>query len=132
MEVFYCSDPDVITSSYYTDLSDGLGVRQFYKIGVSNTTDEVISGGSQDNGTSVYVNGVWKDWLGADGMETFVDKNDNTILYGTSQYGNLYKSEDQGNTEYGIQTPTGKAGSDNGANWIVPLSKTQVYKIKSM
>ncbi len=121
--VFIAPDPDVITSSYYTDLSDGLGVRQFYKIGVSNTTDEVISGGSQDNGTSVYVNGVWKDWLGADGMETFVDKNDNTILYGTSQYGNLYKSENQGNTEYGIQTPTGKAGSDNGANWIVPFEQ---------
>ena len=128
--VFIASDPNTISSNYYDDLSEGLGIRQFYKIGTSNSATEIISGGSQDNGTSVYANGVWKDWLGADGMETFVDKNDNNILYGTSQYGNLYISYDQGNSRGHIQPPDGQAGSENLANWIVPFEQDPIVQDK--
>lgn len=121
--IFKAEDPDTINSSYYEDLSDGLGVRQFYKIGVSNTSDEIVTGGAQDNGTSVLSNSTWKDWLGADGMETFVDKNDSNKLYGTSQHGNLYVSTDQGQTRSFFLEPPGKAGSANNANWIVPFEQ---------
>lgn len=121
--VYKAADPDTISSDYYEDLTQGIGVRQFYKIGVSNTASEIVSGGSQDNGTSVFANGVWKDWLGADGMETFVDKDNNNLLYGTSQYGNLYYSTDQGDSRSWLSPPDGKAGSDNNANWIVPFEQ---------
>jgi len=121
--VYKASDPNNITANYYEDLSSGIGVRQFYKIGVYSGSSEIVSGGSQDNGTSVLVGGVWKDWLGADGMETFVDKDDSETLYGTSQFGILYFSPDQGDTRFGLDTPTEKAGSDNGANWIVPFEQ---------
>lgn len=128
--VFIAPDPDTISANYYTDLSNGLGVREFYKIGVSNSATEVISGGSQDNGTSVYAGGVWKDWLGADGMETFVDKNDHNILYGTSQYGYLYKSPDLGENAQNVASPAGKAGSANFANWIVPFEQDPIVQGK--
>ena len=83
--------------TYYTDLTAGLGIRQFYKIGISQTDPVIVSGGSQDNGTSVYrADGIWYDWLGADGMESFVDHSDSNTMYGTSQNGTLYKSYDQG------------------------------------
>ena len=95
--IFVANDPLNVSSTYYTDLSAGLGIRQFYKIGISQTDPVIVSGGSQDNGTSVYrADGTWYDWLGADGMETFIDHSDSNVLYGTSQNGTLYKSIDQG------------------------------------
>ena len=95
--IFVANDPLNVSSTYYTDLSAGLGIRQFYKIGISQTNPVIVSGGSQDNGTSVYrADGIWYDWLGADGMETFIDHSDPGILYGTSQGGTLYKSYNQG------------------------------------
>jgi hypothetical protein len=128
--VYKASDPNNITANYYEDLSSGIGVRQFYKIGVYSGSSEIVSGGSQDNGTSVLVGGVWKDWLGADGMETFVDKDDSNTLYGTSQYGFLYFSPDQGDTRFGLETPSEKAGNDNGANWIVPFEQDPLISEK--
>ena len=95
--IFVANDPLNVSSTYYTDLSAGLGIRQFYKIGISQTNPVIVTGGSQDNGTSVYrADGIWYDWLGADGMETFIDHSDPGILYGTSQGGTLYKSYNQG------------------------------------
>ena len=95
--IFVANDPLNVSSTYYTDLSAGLGIRQFYKIGISQTDPVIVSGGSQDNGTSVYrADGIWYDWLGADGMETFIDHSNSDILYGTSQRGTLYKSYNQG------------------------------------
>ena len=95
--IFVANDPLNVSSTYYTDLSAGLGIRQFYKIGISQTDPVIVSGGSQDNGTSVYrADGIWYDWLGADGMETFIDHSNPGILYGTSQGGTLYKSYNQG------------------------------------
>ena len=128
--VYKASDPNNITANYYEDLSSGIGVRQFYKIGVYSGSSEIVSGGSQDNGTSVLVGGVWKDWLGADGMETFVDKDESNTLYGTSQYGFLYFSPDQGDTRFGLETPSEKAGNDNGANWIVPFEQDPLISEK--
>ena len=121
--VFKASQPNTISSSYYQDLSTGLSIRQFYKIGVSKGNQEMITGGSQDNGTSVLNNGVWSDWLGADGMETFIDKDDSNLIYGTSQYGKLYLTRDAGQTYNNISAPLDKAGGDNGANWVVPFEQ---------
>jgi hypothetical protein len=120
--IFVAENPLTIDTDYYTDLTSGLGIRQFYKIGVSQTDPEVISGGSQDNGTSVMdINGNWTDWLGADGMESFVDKNNNSILYGTSQNGSLYKSYNGGVSYNGISRPEGKSG-----NWITPFEQDPI------
>lgn len=117
--IFVAENPLVVNSNYYTDLSTGLGIRQFYKIGVNQNVPEVITGGAQDNGASVFTNtGVWKDWLGADGMETFVDKTNNNILYGTTQNGSLYRSNNQGTTYFGLNSPDNKEG-----NWITPFEQ---------
>jgi len=122
--IFVADDPLNVSSSYYRDLTPGLGVRQFYKIGISQTNPVVVSGGSQDNGTSVLgSNGIWKDWLGADGMESFVDKNNSNILYGTSQNGTLYKSYSGGNARNGISSPEGKTG-----NWITPFEQDPIQQ----
>ncbi|MEY8847456.1 T9SS type A sorting domain-containing protein [Psychroserpens sp. XS_ASV72] len=117
--IYVADDPLNVSTSYYRDLTPGLGIRQFYRIGISQTDPVIVTGGSQDNGTSVLgSNGVWKDWLGADGMETFVDKDNSNILYGTSQNGTLYKSVNGGNSQFWFQSPLGKTG-----NWITPFEQ---------
>lgn len=124
--VFKAENPQVVSSNYYTDLTTGLGIRQFYKIGVSQTNPAIITGGSQDNGTSVFdTNGNWNDWLGADGMEGFVDKNDPTLLYGTSQFGVLYRGTNTGNNAFNVTSPDGKGGTADW-NWITPFEQDPI------
>ncbi|MEQ1745198.1 MAG: T9SS type A sorting domain-containing protein [Saprospiraceae bacterium] len=105
----------------FEDRSIGLGIREFYKIGVSKTDPNLVSGGAQDNGTSVMrgQEREWVDWLGADGMETFVDWDDPNIIYGTSQYGSMYISYDQGSTRSNIAKPD---SIEEGA-WITPFEQ---------
>jgi len=105
----------------FIDRTSGLGIREFYKIGVSKTNPNVVSGGSQDNGTSVMrgTDRVWVDWLGADGMETFVDWNNANILYGTSQNGSMYRSTNQGNSRTSISKPPDVG---DGA-WVTPFEQ---------
>lgn len=117
--IFVAENPTEVNTEYYTDLTTGLGIRQFYKIGISQTDPVIVTGGSQDNGTSVYgTDGIWRDWLGADGMESFVDKNNSDILFGTSQNGSLYKSLNSGVGYFGIGSPENKSG-----NWITPFEQ---------
>ncbi len=116
--VYIAENTSYVNANYFRDITTGLGIRAFYKLGISQTSPVVISGGAQDNGTSFYTpTRGWGDWLGADGMETFVDKNNPNILYGTSQGGVLYKTTNQGGNYQGI-TPYGKSG-----NWVTPFEQ---------
>ncbi|MEM6515262.1 MAG: YCF48-related protein, partial [Bacteroidota bacterium] len=121
--IFVAENPTNVNSNYYTDLSTGLGIRQFYKIGISQSSPVMVTGGSQDNGTSVMgTDGIWRDWLGADGMESFVDKDNNNILYGTSQFGTMYKSFNAGNGNSSfIPSPENKSG-----NWVTPFEQDPI------
>lgn len=107
-----------VSEDFYEDISDGLGIRQFYKIGVSQTIPVTITGGSQDNGSSWFTDEFgWQDWLGADGMEGFVDKDNRYVLYGTTQNGGLY-SKDQFDFITYIDRPENKVGS-----WVTPFDQ---------
>ncbi|MDO1501565.1 T9SS type A sorting domain-containing protein [Winogradskyella maritima] len=129
--IYYSTDD----ATSWTDISAGLAIRQFYRIGASQTDADRVSGGSQDNGTGTLVNGVWRDWLGADGMETFIDYSNADIIYATTQRGSLQKSTDGGISRASISQPS----ADNG-NWVTPFeqdpnvastiytAKDQIYK----
>ena len=111
-----------ISSSYFTDLSSGLGIRQFYAFGISQTNPVVMTGGAQDNGSVTRTSaGIWRDWLGGDGMEGFVDKTNSQTIYGTAQNGSLNKSLDGGVTRIGISSPESKEG-----NWVTPFEQDPV------
>ncbi|NVK52124.1 MAG: T9SS type A sorting domain-containing protein [Flavobacteriaceae bacterium] len=116
--IYIADDPaGTIDTNFYVSKTQGMGIHQFYKIGISQTSPAIITGGSQDNGANVLIGGVWKHWLGADGMETFIDKNDSKILYGTTQNGSMSKSTDSGATRFDLTTPTGKG------NWVTPFEQ---------
>ncbi len=120
--LFVAENTSNINSNYYEDLTDGLGIREFYKMGISQTSSTKISGGSQDNGTSIYSEQTnqWKDWLGADGMETFFDINNSNIVYGTIYNGQLYKSYNGGNSYTSLPKVF------NGA-WVTPYEPDPNY-----
>jgi hypothetical protein len=124
--IFEANNPTDVNSDYYTDLTTGMGIRQFYKIGISQTNPVLVTGGSQDNGSSFFqADGNWIDWWGADGMEGFVDKNNPEILYGTSQYGSFVKSIEAGNSVMFITQPDEKGGQTTW-NWVVPFEQDPI------
>ncbi|NNE30769.1 MAG: T9SS type A sorting domain-containing protein [Winogradskyella sp.] len=126
--IFKAENPTVVNSNYYTDLTPGLGIRQFYRIGISQTDPVIVTGGSQDNGSTVLgSDGVWRDWWGADGMEGFVDKDNSQLIYGTSQFGSFVKSVDGGNNVSGVSQPDSKGGQSNW-NWIVPFEQDPIVQ----
>ncbi len=125
-KVFAGTDGGVYTSTdkggQYIDKTTGISCREFYRIGVSKTDPNVVTGGSQDNGTSCMrgASREWVCWLGADGMESFVDWSNPNKLYGTSQNGSMYKSTNQGNSRSGISGPSG-----DGA-WVTPFEQDPI------
>ena len=91
--IFKAEDTANVTSDYYEDLSTGLGIRQLYKIGITQTPEVIVTTGSQDNGSSFYSEAEgWKDWIGADGMEGFVDKDNSSKMFGMIQFGGVYRT----------------------------------------
>lgn len=100
----------------WTDLSAGLGIRQFYRIASSPTNGTVVTGGAQDNGSvAKQSSGTWVDWLGADGMEGLVSPTNHLNLWGTSQNGQLYRSTNGGSTRTSLASITGGA-------WVTPIA----------
>lgn len=47
-------------------------MREFYRIGISQSDRNIHIGGSQDNGTSILDEEGWLEWNGGDGMEAVV------------------------------------------------------------
>lgn len=125
--VYKATNPTSITSNYYTDLTDGISNRQFYRIGVSQTNPVVVTGGSQDNGSSVLrTDGQWYEWWGADGGETLVDKDDSNILYGSTQFGGFVKSTDGGQSLFDITRPDEKGGQSNWNFYSTPFEQDPI------
>jgi photosystem II stability/assembly factor-like uncharacterized protein len=98
----------------YTDLSVGLAISQFYRIGASAQNETPIIMGSQDNGTNVLSGNGFDRGLGGDGMDCAIHSNNDNIMFGELYYGDLYKSQNGGNQFYSI------APAQDGA-WVTPF-----------
>ncbi|MCW1146811.1 VPS10 domain-containing protein [Flavobacterium lacisediminis] len=102
----------------FTDLTAGVQISQFYKIAVSKQTAANMVGGLQDNGGHAYSGGQWKNYYGADGMDTAINPTNQNQYYGFIQYGSsMYISSTAGNSASGS---VGSPGGVNG-NWVTPL-----------
>ena len=98
-----------------------LPITQFYNIEVDRTQPERLYGGTQDNNTIRTVTGGASDWnsiWGGDGFHVNVDPVDNSYIYVESQYGNLGRSTDGGDS-FNYAT-NGISGSDRN-NWNTPV-----------
>lgn len=105
-------------TTLWTDLTNGLGITQFYRIAVTDMATFTI-GGAQDNGSKLVNNGAYHELTGGDGMQCQIDYSDPDILYTSSQYGAFNISTDGGNSFQNISNniaspaPTG--------SWVTPL-----------
>ena len=97
----------------WTDISDGLQITQFYSLGVSQTVQDLVITGSQDNGTFLKSGNNWDPVIGGDGMECIIDYTNSNIMYGALYYGDVRKSTNGGNSFSSI------APANNGA-WETP------------
>ena len=102
----------------FTDLTAGVQISQFYKIAVAKQTSANMVGGLQDNGGHAYSGSQWKNYYGADGMDTAINPTNPNQYYGFIQNGNsLYISNSAGNS---ISSSVSSPGGANG-NWVTPL-----------
>jgi hypothetical protein len=121
-KLFCGSDGGIYVSSNggtnFTDLTAGVQISQFYKIAVSKQSAAKMMGGLQDNGGYAYSDNQWKNYYGADGMDTAINPNNPNQYYGFIQFGgNLYISNNAGNGLSGSVPSPGVEG-----NWVTPLA----------
>lgn len=98
----------------WVDISDGLEIAQFYKLGLSKSNPNRVVAGAQDNGTEMLTNTTWDAIRGADGMECIIDHYDQDVIYSSSQYGGLRKSFNGGNSWSNIKPVNYEGG------WVTP------------
>lgn len=100
----------------FTNISFGMGIRMFYRLGLADSDPAKVVCGAQDNGACIRTStGNWIDWLGADGMEQAFDRTNANIVYGSSQNGELYKSTNGGTSYSDIPEP------ETSGDWTTPF-----------
>ncbi len=99
---FVCSDGGISKTSdsgtSFTDISANLAIAQQYRLGLSSTSTGKVLTGHQDNGTNLLNAGNWNQVYGGDGMDCFIDRTNDNVMYGSYVYGEYYKSTNGGAT----------------------------------
>jgi photosystem II stability/assembly factor-like uncharacterized protein len=99
----------------WKDISNGLGITQFYRNAVHNDVTYCL-GGAQDNGTKKLAGGVYTDLTGGDGMHCLISNADPAnIFFTATQYGNVRVTYDGGANFNSITEDLPTPGA-----WITP------------
>jgi len=96
-------------------LSEDIGIRMNYNLGVSQSNHDRTIVGSQDNGTSVNTESGWVEMYGADGMEGLIQPLNDDWMIGSWQNGGRIITNDAGQSKSTI-----KPGGEDGY-WIAPI-----------
>ncbi|MFW5701973.1 MAG: hypothetical protein ACOCX7_03405, partial [Bacteroidota bacterium] len=102
----------------WEDISDGLAIHQFYRSGISEMGDQVLVGGTQDNGVQLFKNNKWMHVHGGDGMECLIDYKDPNYVYAENYYGSLVRSTN-GGMSFRTILNTNMVGEN--AAWVTPF-----------
>lgn len=112
---------------YYTDnrgatwheITEGLGIGQIYRLGVSATNPYLTATGFQDNGSATWTGKEWLTTGGGDGMESAIDPTDYLYSYTTLYYGTITQLMFNGyNRQVGGK---GIGGIDEDGAWVTPF-----------
>jgi len=102
----------------WQERSNGMIITSFYRIGLCEMFPGYVVGGAQDNSSFYNKNGNWINFIGGDGMDCMINPDDPNIVYGSSQYGSLVRSDNGGqNTRY--ISPSGFG--QNTCEWTTPI-----------
>ncbi|MCB2195626.1 MAG: T9SS type A sorting domain-containing protein [Bacteroidetes bacterium] len=104
----------------WTDLSNDMTISQLYRIGLSESSENLIIAGLQDNGTKVYNNGSWSDVKGGDGMECIIDPTDDNIQYGTYVNGEIERTTDGWTSSANSTIISDNISDADGGWWVTP------------
>ncbi len=122
LELYSVNDGGIYRSSNngisWQDLSKGISISQFYSISSSNTEKDMIVGGTQDNGTHIFMDSKWQHIMGGDGMNAIIDPTDSRVIYVSTQYGEIYRSTDRANSFYRISSYS--FYSNEIPDWVTP------------
>jgi PKD repeat protein len=111
----------------WTDISNNLCIAQIYRIGLSNSNANLYITGHQDNGTNLK-NGVnYTGTMGGDGMDCFIDRTNNNVMYAEYYSGDLNRSTNGGGSWTGITS-----GLTGTAPWVTawyqdPTTANTIY-----
>lgn len=111
--IYYSDD----LGASWTDISNGLSIAQFYKIDVYDGFEEIIIGGTQDNGTHMADEGNWYHVHGGDGMDCKINPDNPEIMYATTYYGNLNISTNGGQS---FRYLVGPYNVQENGGWVTP------------
>ena len=122
--LFECNDGGVYKSAdathqLWTDLSNGLGITQFYRMALSPVNNFVI-GGAQDNGSKkISPNFIVGDLTGGDGMDCQMHNAKPNIFFTSIYYGTIYRTTNSGANFSTISNniPGGPTG-----DWVTPFA----------
>jgi photosystem II stability/assembly factor-like uncharacterized protein len=91
--IFKTSNINSILGNTWVDLTNGMGITQFYRMSVANHTTSVL-GGAQDNGTKRITPGApTMEHNGGDGMNCELDPTNPVTYYSSIQYGDIYRDQ---------------------------------------
>lgn len=99
----------------WEDLSD-MQITSYYRLGLSQAFTGYMVAGSQDNSTTYKTPTSWLNVIGGDGMDCALHIADPNIIYGSSQYGNFYISQDGGQDFDYISSTI-----DDEGGWTTPI-----------
>lgn len=105
---------------FYEDLSSGLYISQYYDISVSQQSNSLISGGTQDNGSFFRSkNNRWQFYAGTgDGMMGAIDPTNDKYQYWSFQLGSINRSQQNQNTCISCNLPNDESGN---GEWVTPF-----------
>ncbi len=101
----------------WTKMNDNMQISSFYKLSSSRTTNEQIIAGAQDNASFYFNAGSWSTIFGGDGMDNCLNPSNPLEVFGASQYGNFYYSNDNGVSG---SSPFTNFNSEQ-SEWVTPI-----------
>jgi photosystem II stability/assembly factor-like uncharacterized protein len=121
--MFECNDGGLYKTtnngSTWSDLSNGLEISQMYRIGVSQTSQNRVITGLQDNGTKLFYNNLWYDVTGGDGMDCIIDYSNSSVQYASYANGVIYRTNNLWNNVVTISENL--PGGQIGGAWVTPF-----------
>ncbi len=102
----------------WTTISNGMNITSFYRLSSSRNAADRLVAGAQDNAT-MYFNGTsWNTIFGGDGMDNYCDPLNDSIVIGSSQYGNFFVSTNGGLSSNGVNV---NVNNETG-EWLSPIT----------
>lgn len=100
----------------------------FMPILIPTYTNDLCIGGMQDNGSAIYFGDPsWIRVIGGDGECAAIYPGNDDIMFGSTQYLNMYKSENGGADWYGVGAEINEEAAFDGPFEFAPSNPNIMY-----